>query len=356
MDSVQGQAGVWRTTGHDRTVGILRRGLAQGRLSHAYLIAGPGHVGKMTLAIDVAMAVCCTEEQKPCGACAQCTRVARGLHTDVRVVSIEGGEKESGRGRVLIGIDQVRQVQREASLTPFEGSHRVIIFDGAERLSEEAANSLLKFLEEPPDQVVLLLLASDAAALPATVVSRCQLLELRPVPADVIARALAERYELDSVGADEIARLAEGRPGWAFLAAEDGEVLAALSRKLDVIEDVVGGTLEGRFAYAAGLASAFERDRESAREELELWKAWWRSVLLVKEDLAGFVVHTSRLGSLEQVAASLSDAQAAHAMEAVSETAEHLERNVSPRLALEELMLALPRTGAASPGGAEERR
>ncbi len=356
MNSAAGSTGVWRTTGHDKAVGIVRRGLAQGRLSHAYLIAGPGHVGKMTLAIDLTMALCCTEEQRPCGACAQCSRVARGLHADVRVVGIDGGGKENGRSRVLIGIDQVRQIQREASLTPFEGSHRVIIFDGAERLSEEAANSLLKFLEEPPDQVVLLLLTSDAGAVPPTVVSRCQLLELRPVPAHVIARELTDRYGLDSARADEIARLSGGRPGWALRAAEDEEVLAGLSSRLDVIQDVVGGSLERRFAYAAGLASAFDRDRDSAREELELWTAWWRSVLLVKEGVPEFVPHPSRLDSLEQVAASLTGAQAAHAVEAIGDAARHLERNVSPRLALEGLMLALPRPGAASPDGATERR
>ena len=356
MDSAAASTGVWRTIGHDKAVSIAKRGLAQRRLSHAYLIAGPRHVGKMTLAIDLAMALCCTEEHRPCGACAQCSRVARGLHADVRVVGIDGGETESGRSRVLIGIDQVRQIQREASLTPFEGSHRVIIFDGAERLSEEAANSLLKFLEEPPDQVVLLLLTSDSGALPPTVVSRCQLLELRSVPAQVIARDLADRYGLDSARADEIARLSEGRPGWALRAAEDDEVLAGLSRTLDVIEDVVGGTLERRFAYAAGLASAFDRDRDSVREELEIWMAWWRSVLLVKEGVPEFVTHPSRLGSLEQVAASLTGAQAAHAIEAIDEAVRHLERNVSPRLALEDLMLVLPRPGAASIDGATGRR
>ena len=140
---------MWRTAGHDKAVNILGRALGEGRTAHAYLVTGPEHVGKMTLALDLARAVNCSGAERPCDACAQCRRVDRGLHADVRVVGVEPGPS-GGRQRVAIGIDQVREVQREASLKPYEGSSRVFIFDRAERLTEEAANSLLKILEEPP--------------------------------------------------------------------------------------------------------------------------------------------------------------------------------------------------------------
>jgi DNA polymerase-3 subunit delta' len=256
----------------------------------------------------------------------------------------------NGRGRVLIGIDQVREVQREASLTPFEGSHRVVIFDGAERLSEEAANSLLKFLEEPPAQVVLLLLTSDIGALPSTIVSRCQGLELRAVPPRVIAQELVKRRQIDADAAEKIARLSEGRPGWALRAAEDSQVLDGLTKTLDDIEDVVGGDLERRFAYAAALAAAFDRDRDPVRQELETWTGWWRSVLLVKEGVPEFITHLSRLDSLRRAASGLTSAQVAGAIDAIEQSATYLERNVNSRLMLEELMLALPR-----PQGLSER-
>ena len=334
---------VWMTIGHARAVNLLRRSLKEGRLSHAYVIAGPRHVGKMTLAIDLARALNCTGDDSPCGVCAQCSRTSRGLHAGVRVVGLETGETPSGRARVLIGIDQVREVQREASLAPFEGTWRVIIIDGAEHLSEEAANSLLKTLEEPPDRVVLLLLASEAGALLPTIVSRCQLLELRPVPGLLISRELAERHGVDPGAADEIARRSQGRPGWALRAIEDPGLLEGLAKQLDTIEGVVKGGVEQRFAYAASLASAFDRDRDSGRRELDTWLAWWRDLMLVKQGVPEFVTHVSSVDTFQGVAAALSSDQVVRSIGAIKETLSYMERNVNTRLALEDLMLGLPR-------------
>ena len=334
---------MWRTIGHDKAVGILQRSLEEGRVSHAYLMTGPRQVGKGTLALEMAQALNCTAVEKPCGDCRQCSRIARGLHADVKIVGVESAGAGEGRGRFSISIDQVRGVQREASLKPFEGSYRVFIFDGVEQLSEEAANSLLKTLEEPPAQVVLVLLASDASALLPTMVSRCQTLELRPVPASVICEFLQERNGADAASAVEVARLSEGRPGWAIEAVSGEEVLHKLDSGLATIEGLVRSGMEERFAYAADLASSMWRNREEGRQGLALWLAWWRDVLLVKEGAPGLAVYGSRLETLKSVAASLSSAQVAQALEDIQETMSHLERNVNPRLALEDLMLSLPR-------------
>ena len=331
---------MWLTIGHSKAVSALRRGLDAGRTSHAYLFTGPHNVGKMTLAVDLARALNCLGDDKPCGECGQCRRIARGIHPDVRVVGLD---TDAGRSRVAIGIDQVREVQREAGLTPYEGSHRVFIFDGVEYMSEEAANSLLKTLEEPPDQVVLLLLTSDDATLPPTLVSRCQLLDLRPVASSLIAQELVSRLGTDAAAADEIARLSGGRPGWAMDAAARPDVLERLKKRLEVMEGVVRGGVEVRFAYAADLAASFARDRDRVRQELTSWLALWRDVLLAKEGVPGLVVHTSMMETLRSLATSLSLAQVASAVNSVWQASDHLERNVNPRLALEDLMLGLPR-------------
>ena len=156
---------MFRTVGHDKAVKALTRAIDSDRIAHAYLIAGPPQIGKMTLAIDIARAVnCVADEQpnmfgetepKPCNTCGPCDRITRGLHTDVRVVTL--GQDSRGRTQTLISIDQVREVQREASLRPSEGKYRVFIFDRAEYLSQGAATALLKTLEEPPDQVIFIL-------------------------------------------------------------------------------------------------------------------------------------------------------------------------------------------------------
>jgi DNA polymerase-3 subunit delta' len=167
---------MWQIIGQDRILSSLRRGLEGGTLAHAYLLVGPPHVGKMTLARDLARAVNCGEAGPPCGECAACQKISVGKHADVQMIGLYGGAE--ARSRTEIGIDQIREVQHAASLPPFEGKCRVFIIDGAEYLSTEAANSLLKTLEEPAASVVFVLLTTSDRRLPATVVSRCQRLEL----------------------------------------------------------------------------------------------------------------------------------------------------------------------------------
>ncbi len=326
---------MWNTIGHDSAVGLLWRSLDEGRLAHAYMITGPSHLGKMTLALDLAMAVNCTGQERPCGECTQCERVFRGLHTDVKVVGVDKGVK--------ITIDQVREMQREIILAPFEGASRVVIFDVSEGLREDAANRLLKTLEEPPDQVLILLLASGTGAVAPTLSSRCQLLELKRVSGATIVDALIRNHGVEAPLADQIARIARGRPGWAFRAALDPEILENLSSKLEELEEIVAGEIEERFAHAIGIASAFDKDRAAGRVDLDMWVDWWRDLMLVKVGTSEFMIHVSRLEIMRAAAAKLTTDQIARAIAAIRETASLMERNVNSRLALEQLFLSLPR-------------
>ena len=334
---------LWRTIGQDRAVTALSRALSSGRLSHAYLLEGPRHVGKMTLALDLARAVNCLGEGRPCGECTQCARIEGGLHADVQVVSVDTREGGDGGSRVAITIDQVREVRRVAGLKPYEGRYRVFIIDGAERLSEEAANSLLKVLEEPPDQVILVLLTLDAWDLLPTLVSRCNRIELRRLPPPLVARELEARYEIAPDRSNEIARLSGGLIGWALQAASRPDLLEQRETRLAGIEAVIQAGLEERFSYAAGMAIQFGQDRESARQHLALWLGWWRDMLVISEGRPDLVVDVARLDTLQDAARTLSSAHVAGAVRSLMAASEYLERNVSPRLVLEDLMLALPR-------------
>ena len=336
---------MWRTFGHDKAVNVLQRSLTEGRLSHAYMLTGPPNVGKMTLALDLARAVNCLGDDRPCGECDQCGRIERSVHADVSVIG--PGDGDSSSQRVLVSIDQVREAQRQASLKPFEGRSRVFVFSNAEQMSDEAANSLLKTLEEPPDQVLLVLLASSHNALPPTVVSRCQIVQLKPVSLGVIVGALQRLHDVDSDRAQEIARLSGGRPGWAVRAATETEVLDHIAESLDTIERLVGGGLDDRFAYASDLAFAFGRNREPVRLELSLWLRWWRDLLLIKHGRPEFVVHVARTEFLGGLARSLTPRQLSEAISTIDRTLDLLDRNMNPRLALESMMLSLPRPGQA---------
>lgn len=334
---------MWRTTGHDKAIRSLERALAEDRLAHSYLVTGQKQVGKTTLAFDIARALNCLSDDRPCGECRQCERISSGLHPDVRLIGLETAR--SGRLRTLISIDQVREVQRDASLLPYEGRSRVFIFESAEKLSEEAANSLLKTLEEPPESVVIILLASDAGAVLPTILSRCRRVDLRPVPAQTIADFLSESGATDPDHAREIAGLAAGRIGWAIEAAEDPSLLESISETLDVVEEMLAAPLTDRFDYAERLAGRFSADREGVFAELDLWLSWWRDALLTGQRKPELIVNASRADKFASVAESVPAESVTATLNALRRAKFLLERNVTPRLAIESVMLTLPASG-----------
>ncbi|MBI4234196.1 MAG: DNA polymerase III subunit delta' [Chloroflexi bacterium] len=316
-------------------VRLLERSLDEGRLAHSYLLAGPPHVGKMTLALHLAQAVNCTGSPRPCQQCRQCQRVAALKHTDVQVMGLPEAPARD------ISIDQVRELQRAAALKPFEGSCRVFIIEGAERLSQDANNALLKTLEEPPPQVLLLLITTDEEAILPTVRSRCQRLELHPLALLEVAEALQER----GLGPEEARRLAwrsQGCPGVALSALEDPEGLTAQDEELEELLTWTRATLHQRFAYAADLAQRFSDDREKVQALLGLWAEGWRDLVLLKEGAPEYVVHQALIPALAPLAKELETDAVVQAVRLAQETLELLDRNVNPRVALEHLLLGLP--------------
>ena len=322
---------MWRVVGHPGAVRLLDHSLSAGRLAHAYLITGPPQVGKATLAMDLVAAVNCEDAEPPCGECSQCRHTWDGRHADLTLLGV--AEEE---GRKAIGIDAVRDAAHQANLNPFEGRYRAIVIDGAEHLTEEAANALLKLLEEPPERLLLVLLAASPDAVLATIRSRCQRIDLRPLSTGAVAEALKTRWEAPEATANELAALSGGRLGWAVRAWEDPAVLETRDRRLERLTAAAEGGIEERFAYAAELANLLPQQRTAVRETLDLWAEWWLERL------------SARAGAVED---EVSDegpttGDLLGAVREVTRTQDLLDRNVNPRLALEALMLALPRVAA----------
>jgi len=269
---------MWQIIGHNRAVSLLQRSLERGALSHAYVFTGPSHVGKMTLALNLAQALNCSADERPCGKCSSCQKITAGNHADVQVIGLtRNGESAEAK---LISIDQIRNMQHSASLPPFEGNYKIFIIEGAEFLSTEAANCLLKTLEEPADRVIIILLTTNERLLPATVVSRCQRLEMPPVPFTEIEAALNSQYSLNPPKATLLARLSHGCPGWAFTAAQDDSLLEQHAAKIDRLLEIVNADYDERFAYANQLATQFTHNRALVHETLDLWLEFWRDLLL----------------------------------------------------------------------------
>ncbi len=329
---------MWPLIGHTATVTALERALAAGRLAQAYLVVGPESVGKARLALGLAQALNCQQPQPgPCGECPQCRRIASGMHPDVTVTALEGGRR-------VVTIEQVRELQHSLSLRPFEGRCRVAILPDAGRLTAEASNALLKTLEEPaPDTVLILCATSEAEMLP-TICSRCRAIALQPVPTGELTAALEQRPGVTQQQALEAAAFARGRPGLALRALADPALLETVGTRLHQLRTALALDIAGRLLLAGALAggSASAEGRTTLLETLEVWQHWWRDALLVKAGCDGPLVYPAEAAALHQATAQLSLAELRQAVTATQQAMRRVAQNANPRLVIDVLLLGLP--------------
>jgi DNA polymerase-3 subunit delta' len=339
----------WGIIGHAWAVDALRRSIAGGRAAHAYLLTGPAALGKALLALRLAQTLNCEQDGvDPCLECRACKRIARGNHPDVRIAGMATQTaalkpEEAARQKDL-KIDTVREWQSDINLRPYEGRRRVFILHDAEKLTEAAANAMLKTLEEPPPYATIVLVANTSGDLLPTIVSRCQPLKLRPAPRAAVAAALRERFNLAPGDADLLAAWSGGRVGWALRMVEAPEELEARQDQLAALVALHGQPRGAGFRWAEERAKEFRGGEQAAvYAALELWQSWWRDALLVAGGCAAAIVHIDRHEELERAAARYSLADIHAFLARLDTAARQLRENVNPQLALENVTLHLPR-------------
>ena len=333
---------MWPVVGHDRVVSYIERGLKNGALSHAYFFTGPKHIGKMTLALALAQAVNCSAQDKPCGECSACLKIAARNHPDVQVIKpLTADESEDKKAKSEIIISQVRELQRWASLPPYEGRCRVFIFEEAELLNEAAANCLLKSLEEPLPGVLFILVAPSPGAVPETIASRAHHLAFRPVPTSETENLLMSRGQLPDKAA-LLARLSGGATGWAIAAAEHEDIMTRRTERLELLLGLIGQGYDRRFEAAEELSGKETRGRGDTAELIHDWQILWRDLLLAGAGQAEAIVNLDYKDRIVDLSGRLGPANIRTFVTALTKAGELVGHNVNPKLILETLMLDMP--------------
>src|SRR5256884_4743970 len=256
----------WNIVGHEHAIDLLRRTLAVQQVRHAYLFTGPDHIGKALLVHRFAQTLLCTggpdpqvAPEAPCNACLSCRKVLHGNHPDLHVIARPSDKQ-------FIVIEQIRSLQSDSARKTMEGRRNVFIIQGAHEMNMQAANCLLKTLEEPEPNVVLLLTAPDPGLLLPTILSRVQQVSMHLLTSLQIKTALEQQWEVEPEEATRIAALAAGRMGWAVQAVEDDELLVERKAQLEALAKLPMVSKVQRFEIAQRISS----DSAKARAVLEL--------------------------------------------------------------------------------------
>jgi DNA polymerase-3 subunit delta' len=324
----------WNILGHKWAISLLQAHLTQGNLHHAYLFTGPMGVGRRTLALRFTQAINCTDPTDgggPCLQCHTCKRIDQMQHPDLAVVQAEqlGG---------TLKIDQIRELGHSLSLAPYEARYRVALLLRFEEANQNAANALLKTLEEPPARVVLILTAESGDGLLPTIVSRCEVLRLRPLPINTLRDGLQTHWAVPPESANLLAHLSGGRTGYALRLYNDPKKLEQRQSRIIQFYQLLAASRVERFGEGGKLA----KDKDNLRQTLRLWLSIWRDVMLRSAHANAPLTNLDQANKIDILAARCGLAEAQKTVSRIQRTLDLLNRNTNTRLATEVLLLDLP--------------
>ena len=327
--------------GHQNLTQLLRTAVARDRVPQSLLFAGPEGVGKRTVAIALAQAVNCPNRQQSsaqragrgpqleddaCGVCPTCQRIARGQHTDVAILSRED--------EASIKIRRIReQLLDVVGYRPFEARRRVFIIDGADEMTLEGQDALLKTLEEPPASAILILVSAYADTLLSTIQSRCRRLRFAPLSDADVARVLAERCDIEPARARLMAASSGGSVRRA-LEEEAGDVAEDREAALALLRASTRRDVMPRLKAAAALAQhgSTRRDREALGDRLALLASLCRDVAAIQAGAAQVVSSTDLSDALRDLGQTLTPDRLTNAFSALQRAQQALDRNASPKI------------------------
>ncbi|GED33022.1 DNA polymerase III subunit delta' [Brevibacillus centrosporus] len=309
---------------------LLYHSLRNERLAHAYLLAGPKGAGKKQMALHLAKSLFCPErEADACGACLTCRRIEGGNHPDVLFITPDGAS---------IKIDQIRALQKEMAMRAVESQHKVYIIEHVDKMTTQAANSLLKFLEEPPAGVLALLLTEHSHAMLPTILSRCQIVQFSPLSAEAIAVEL--RREGVLAGMAQVASHITTNMEEAKVLSQSESFAQLRNLVIQLIEECKQRNSSALFTIHDMLQKS-DKIKEELPLFLDLLILWLRDILYVQVGRHAHLINSDQQDVLQGQALVWTKAELLHGIDLVMETKNRIERNANAQLALERLVLQI---------------
>ena len=314
--------------GQQKQLVILRSALASGRLHHAYLFLGPAGVGKRTVAVSLAKAIHCRELTDDfCGRCLNCARISDGNHPDVRIIEPLTGKKE-------ISIQQIRELERELSYRSFTGKSKIAIIDPATLMNLSSQNALLKTLEEPPQDCLIILIAESAGGLLPTLRSRCLQIPFAPLVRQDVAAYLQSHHGMNSTDAEFTAALSMGSIG-AALSLEQENLIENRRNWSRMLGSLKAADYHGAMSAAEALAS----NRDEALKFLKWAESWYRDLLVAQVSHASDeLVNLDMRAQIEQQSTGNNVERSLRAISQTSRAAARIQRNLNRRMVLEKFL------------------
>lgn len=349
----------WPIYGHETIVALLQKTLhSQSGPRHAYLFLGARHVGKSTVAHTFAKALLCDttkdaatdaaandpQAQRPCNTCRPCRLLDSGNYPDFQLIQPLDKDGNPDRQNGQLRAEQAAQIIQDSVLSPFNGRYKIFVIQEMQQANASFANKLLKTLEEPPAHVIFCLTAPDRASLLPTIVSRCQICELRMLPSATIEAALRDKWQVEADQASLLARLSNGRLGWAVEQLADKNVLQKRNDDLDTLCRLIEADRVERLAFAEKLSAA--RSDRQLFGMLETWILWWRDVLLTQSGYMEVCCNVDKQAEILQHAQAVPQQIVQRYIHTLQRIESYLRHTTNLRMALDVALLQMPRVAA----------